>query len=92
MKLPGFGSGWPGRSRGNNVSESKNDKLKAAARWLHAVWWFREARGREGKRIMIREWNALYPGVPIKLRQMYRENKTAVGRRQKRKEVIINGR
>jgi len=53
------------------MKSGKDKRLTIAARWLHAVWWFREARGRERKRIMIREWNALYPGAPITLKMMY---------------------
>ena len=56
-------------------------KLQDAARGLHALWWFREAVGREGKRRMVKEWNTLYPSAPIKLGEMYREQK-AEGRRQ----------
>jgi hypothetical protein len=37
---------------------------------MHALIWFREARGKEKKRNMVKEWNFIYPGAPITLAGM----------------------
>jgi len=45
----------------------KIEQMKMAARAMHKLWWFREARGRKGKKKMVEEWNQLYPGAPVSM-------------------------
>jgi len=53
-----------------NKRFKQKDKIRAAARRLHALWWFEEAADKE---IMIREWNRLYPSAKISTRKMLKE-------------------